>query len=261
MRHLNARLLREQFHAQVLRRADSRRAVGVFVGVGLEMVDEFLRAARWNAGMHHEEIGLRRHHRERLQIAERVVAELVLVDMGQDIEVAGGDRRQRVAVGRRPRHRGDPDRAARAGAVLDHEGFAEPGRQPIREDARGDIGVAAGRVRHDQRHRLVRPGGLRPCRRSGRDMDKRRRRNGGHGASKRQALHHHGVLPGFYAFAGRLRAAGRIASAAEIADRGGRPTASRPSRRRPRSPPGPRAAASRPRPWSAFPPPFRARRR
>ena len=51
------------------------------------------------------------------------------------------------------------ERAAGAAAVLDHDRLAERLRERLLVDARDDVGASAGRVGHDERNRLRRPGG------------------------------------------------------------------------------------------------------
>ena len=63
---------------------------------------------------------------------------------------AVGDQRHGVAVGRRVDHRARGIDAARAGHVLDHDTLAEFVAELVGQDARGDVGDAAGAERqHD----------------------------------------------------------------------------------------------------------------
>ena len=65
---------------------------------------------------------------------------------------------QRVAIGRGLRDLVGADRAAAAAGVLDHDGLAEGFADLLREDARKQIGGAAGRKRTTQV--MVREGNL-----------------------------------------------------------------------------------------------------
>ena len=56
---------------------------------------------------------------------------------------------QRVAVGRSGRHRMRADRAARAGAIFDHDRLAKRGAELVGDRARDDIAGAACRVGND----------------------------------------------------------------------------------------------------------------
>ena len=75
----------------------------------------------------------------------------------------GGDGQQGVAVGIGFGDDLGADIAAGAGAVVDDDRLAPFARQPIGDDARHDIGGAAGGKRHDEFHRARRII-LRPCR-------------------------------------------------------------------------------------------------
>ena len=68
---------------------------------------------------------------------------------------AAGSEQQRVAVGRRLRHGGCAEHAARAAAIFDDDRLAELFAQPRRDDAGGHIDAAAGDERHDDLHRLI----------------------------------------------------------------------------------------------------------
>ena len=77
------------------------------------------------------------------------------------IAFAGADQQQRVAVRRRAHDRLGADIAAGARPVLDDEWLAEPLRQPLADQARDDVGAAAGGKADDDAHRPRRIG-LRP---------------------------------------------------------------------------------------------------
>ena len=76
-----------------------------------------------------------------------------------DVEASGkGDvvHQQRVAVGRRLRHHVGADRAARAAAILHQHRLPHRLLHALRDDARGDVGGAARRERHDDADRFRR---------------------------------------------------------------------------------------------------------
>ena len=75
--------------------------------------------------------------------------------------VRGGDKEERVAVGRRARDRLQRQIAAAARPVVDDHRLAEPLRQRLADQARNDVGRAAGGNEDDQSHRPRRIG-LRP---------------------------------------------------------------------------------------------------
>ena len=105
---------------------------------------------------------------EILQGIERQLLEQRDADRG-----AVGQQRQRIAVGRRGDHRPGGGDAAGAGLVLDVEALPELVAELFRDDARGDVGDAAGRKRQHDAHRLVGIAGLRTGR-----MRSRERRYG-----------------------------------------------------------------------------------
>src|SRR5215831_14276206 len=72
------------------------------------------------------------------------------------------DQEERIAVRRRIHDGLGRDIGARARPAFDDEWLTEPLRQPLTEQARGDVGRAAGRVADDQPHRPRRIG-LRRC--------------------------------------------------------------------------------------------------
>jgi hypothetical protein len=69
---------------------------------------------------------------------------------------------QRVAIGRRARHQLGGDRAGLARLALHHDGLSETFRHFLRQQARNDVDIAAGRKTHHQPQRPVRIG-LREC--------------------------------------------------------------------------------------------------
>ncbi|MNL27734.1 hypothetical protein D3C87_1493420 [compost metagenome] len=96
------------------------------------------------------------HHADRRQILQRVIRharEQARVDGQRHGLQADG-----VAIRRRLGDRIHTDIAARAGAVLHHEGAAEALRPGIRNQARGDVCAATGGVGHDQADRALRIG-------------------------------------------------------------------------------------------------------
>ena len=112
---------------------------------------------------------------DRDEILQRIVVELGLHErVDGERAVRAGE--QRVAVGRRARRHLGAEAAARAGAVLDHEGLAERLAHALAAQPRDEVRIAAGRERHDHAHRLVRIGGVGGARQSGCE---RRGRDGG----------------------------------------------------------------------------------
>ena len=89
-----------------------------------------------------------------VEIAHRVVADLG-IDAGIRAVGAAGAEQQRVAVGRRLRHRGCAEHAARAAAILDDDRLSEFLAELRRNDARDHVDAAAGDERHDDLDRLI----------------------------------------------------------------------------------------------------------
>ncbi len=91
--------------------------------------------------------------------------------MREDVFVDGVGRHvadeQRIAVGRRLGGGFEREVAVRARAVLDQEGLAERLGEFLRDDARDDVGSAAGTVGHQDLHRPAWVGVLRHRRRDG----------------------------------------------------------------------------------------------
>ena len=86
--------------------------------------------------------------RDRHDVAQEIEVEL-FVERGVD-GVLRIHQQQRVAVGRRAGDELGRDVAGGAGPGLDDELLAELLRQPLRDQARGDVGRAAGRLADDE---------------------------------------------------------------------------------------------------------------
>ena len=120
------------------------------------------------AGVHHQHVRRQRQRHDVDEVLGRVVGQLG-VDRRIDRVRVGIDE-QRVAVGRRLRHRRRADRAAGAGTVLDHHRLAPVSPTSFaRHEAPDDVGRARRRERDDHVHRLVRVLGLR-VERAGREQ-------------------------------------------------------------------------------------------
>ena len=168
--------------------------------------------------VHHHRVGHvgeQRDRREILHAVERHGGEQRVVHRVH----AHGVEQERVAVRRRARDRAGADIAGSAGAVLDHDRLAHRLMQMRCDDARQNVGRAAGRPRHQQRDRAARIG----LREGGRGSELRRQRgrqgrNGGSGLSWRancstrpqpRERHARAKFEIAYAAAPRLTAPGR----------------------------------------------------
>ena len=91
-----------------------------------------------------------REHRDRRHVLDEVVRQLGEQRLVGAVRLAVADR-QRVAVGRGRDALAGADRARCARLVLDDDGLAAPHRRHLlRDQARDDVGGAAGRERDDQ---------------------------------------------------------------------------------------------------------------
>ena len=130
--------------------------------------DEILQRAERQLGRCHQHARRRDELADRREVAQDVELH-VGIGRGQDGDRGGRDQ-QRVAVVRRARHLLGADHLSGAGPVLDHELLAHGLRQPLGQDARADVGAAAGLGRNDDAHRPRRIVGLRVRRGDGADQ-------------------------------------------------------------------------------------------
>ena len=109
--------------------------------------------------MHHHDLGRIEDGRDGRNVADEIVIEL-LVERRVEC-VVGNDEEQHMTVRRCFHDDFGADISAAARPVLDDEWLAEPLREPLTDQARGDVGNAASRGRDDDAHRPHRIG-LRP---------------------------------------------------------------------------------------------------
>ena len=133
------------------RGAVARRSHVHLAGIGLRIGDELGDRLRLHV------LGDRHHIRHAIECRDRrdVANEVELqigVKRGVDV-VRGIDQQHRVAVRFRIDHRLGGDVVAGAGLVFDDELLAEPLRQPLADQARDDVGGAAGRIADHPAHR------------------------------------------------------------------------------------------------------------
>jgi hypothetical protein len=125
------------------RRAVARRGVVQVRPLRLGVGEKFLEGVdRQHRRVDEHKQRIHRQHRHRCEIFHRVVAERHQVRIGGDVGVAA--HHQRIAVGRGARHRFGADAAVRADAVLDHHRLADAFGELRADDARREIGAAAG---------------------------------------------------------------------------------------------------------------------
>ena len=154
--HLDLGLLGQRLAEHVHGRARPGGAVGVAeCRVLLQAVHRFLQVAARRRRRRGPDEG----HVDRDRNAGEVRVDVV----GGAVGERGGHRgdregdvvdQERVAVGRRARHLGGGDGAAGAGAVLHQHRLAHRLAHALPDQARDDVGGAAGRERHQDAHRL-----------------------------------------------------------------------------------------------------------
>ena len=152
------------------------RAVVERAGLGLGQRDQLGDVVHREPRIDHQHIGRGADHHDRREILDRIVRQVSAQTHRHRVRARGGDA-DRVAVGRRLGDRVGADIAAGADPVVDHDLLAQPGPQPLRQDARDDVGAAAGRERHDQPDRPVRPGSVAGLRGGGARCQHRRQRH------------------------------------------------------------------------------------
>ena len=128
---------------------------GIGLGVGDQLGDRLDRKRRMD--IHH--VGKADDAGDRDDVAQKVETELV-VERGVD-GIGRRHQQQRVAVRRGAHDRLGGDIGAAAGPAFHHDRLAEPLRQPLPGEPRGDVGGAARGIADDQADRPRRVG-LRP---------------------------------------------------------------------------------------------------
>src|SRR5262245_2526650 len=101
--------------------------------------------------MYHHNAGCSHEARDRSDVADEIEIEVV-VERRVDC-VSGANQEKRVAIRRRAYDRLSADIAVRARPVLDDELLAEPLREPLTHQARGDVVTATGGVSNNPAHR------------------------------------------------------------------------------------------------------------
>ena len=151
---LEAALLHQQFEREMIGGAGAGGGHRNPPGPCLGLRHEFAIAGHARLG------GSGQHNRHRLdrpdhgQVTRRIVGRVLRCGRCHR-DRAGGTQYQGVAVGRPLDHLGGGDHAAATGAILDDHLLAQDVCHRLRDDARGDIDIAARREGHDDAHRLV----------------------------------------------------------------------------------------------------------
>ena len=130
-------------------RAVAGRRVGERVRLRARERDIFGEALRRQLVVYDEDERCAGDGRDRLEVLDRVERKLRIEARVDRLRARIGHE-QRVAVGRGLRDRVGADDAARAGAILDHDGLAPLLAQQLPDLAREHVGRAARRLRDDQ---------------------------------------------------------------------------------------------------------------
>src|ERR1700730_11460981 len=111
--------------------------------VGFGVVDEFGHRARWKRRVHLHEVGKPDQAGNRRKVPDEIETWMFVERHVDGIDGAGEEKR--VAVGRSGNDRGRGQVGAGARTVLDHDWLAQPVREPLPDQARGDVEGSAGR--------------------------------------------------------------------------------------------------------------------
>jgi hypothetical protein len=159
MHHVQpARRGAEQFHGQVRAVARAGRRIGELARLALHQCHELLDVLGGHRRVDHDHGRESGRERDGREILEDIVGQFRAIQRGRDGVRAVVGHEQRVAVGRGLGHQGAAHRAAGTRAILHHDLLAQPLRQLLCQDAAERVGVAAGRLRHDQPDRPRREG-------------------------------------------------------------------------------------------------------
>ncbi len=155
MQDVDAGGLPKEFAGEMLRGAEAGAGEGELAGIGLGGGDQLLDVIGGKIGARHDDQAGGCDLRDRIECGERIVAQRLVHDRGDDL--ARGHDAERIAV---LLGAGDGLVAQRAGGartVFDHHGLAELLLQRLRDDAADDVGAAAGPERHNHAHAALRP--------------------------------------------------------------------------------------------------------
>ena len=171
--------LLEQFGGEVLRGAKARAGEHDLARFGLGRGDQRLDVLVGRVRPHHDEQARGRDLPDPVERVDRVVAHLLGHDRGDDL--ARGLDADRVAVLRRIGDRLVAEQPSGARPVLHDDGLTELLLHALRDDARDDVGAAAGAERDDHLDGLRRV----VLRRRRRCNARRQRAGGGHRQHRR----------------------------------------------------------------------------
>ena len=155
MAHVQFEFGFERFHAQVVRAANARRAVGVSAGVGAHFVHELPQGLHAGFGVGYQKQGRAGHQRHRLQLFAFSIGGGFVDQRGDGQHGAVGHDKAVVVIGASHQVL-ESHHTVATGLVVDHHGLAQALGEFLRHDAGHRIGQTAGRVGHDEFDRLGR---------------------------------------------------------------------------------------------------------
>ncbi len=166
MRQADAGFFLQQHELQMIVRSHPRGAVVQRIGFAPGAIDQIRQVADRAVGAHRDGIGIGGDQRDGGKLLHAVLR-VPLDRDGDHVRHGGGE--QRVPVRPCPRHRGEADLPASAGAVDHHDRAVQPCFQKASIGASHDIGAAAGGESHHHLDRPFRPAWLgdRRCRQGG----------------------------------------------------------------------------------------------
>ena len=153
---IDARLVFQHLAREVRLAAAAVGGIVDRAGLRLRERDQLLERIRRQRRIRHQELLQQHKHRQRDEVALRVVRQLG-VKMRVDGERRVGGEEHRGAVGRALRHRLGREDRVRARLVLDDDGLSPYTGELLRELARHDVDAAARRIGDDDAHRLAGP--------------------------------------------------------------------------------------------------------
>ena len=153
MREPNPGASLQPLHRQVVLAAVAARGVLQRRVRPLRVLDELGEVVHRQLRIHHQEEAVRHQACHRGEIAQWIERH-ARVEMRVDREQAVHADQQRIAVGRRLRHRFARHHAVAADAVLDHHRLAQRLGEARRDEAPHEVRPAAGRDRHQQADRF-----------------------------------------------------------------------------------------------------------
>ncbi|MDT4851953.1 hypothetical protein FQZ97_861650 [compost metagenome] len=155
---LQAKLLLEKCHVQMVRRPHAGRRIGVLAGLGPNPVDVLLHRADFHRGMSNQHHGRRADFNHGRQVLQRVEG-CAFENARRNGEVGVGCDDQRMAIRIRLGRLHDAKRTPNTRTVVDDDRLTQPRPKVFRDQPGNGVHGAARNGRGDQRHRFGRKAG------------------------------------------------------------------------------------------------------